>query len=121
MKFSSLFIIFLMNIENFMCQEDCNVFGYYKCQWQIYGSDSVEYDWCDNGKFCGCAVKCTKGPYKGETCIGTCNVGLSCCKGNWVTGCFGIYREGLCVKAGCALAVINLWLCFSALLIKLLL
>ena len=80
MKFFSLFIIFLMNIENFKCQEDCNILGYYTCQWQIYGNDSVEYSWCDNGKYCGCAVKCTKGPHKGETCFGTCNVGWCCAK-----------------------------------------
>ena len=112
-----------MNIENFKCQEDCNVFGYYKCQWQIYGSDSVEYSWCDNGNYCGCAIICTKGPYKGETCKGTCNVGLCCakdkkstCAGGEDTAHYGIYREGLCEKAGCAIAVSSLWLSFIALL-----
>ena len=140
-----LFSLFIMDMENFKCQEDCNVHGYYTCQWQIYGNDSVEYGWCDNGKYCGCAVKCTKGPHKGETCFGTCNVGWCCtkdkkstCPGGENDPHYGIYREGLCEsenteektekseniententeKAGCAIAVSNLWLCFSALLI----
>ena len=110
-------------MENFKCQEDCNVFFTYKCQVLIYGGDSVEYAWCDNGsdnvRYCGCAIKCTKGPYKGETCKGNCNVELSCCGINETTaGCWGIYREGLCEKAGCcAIAVSSVWLYFSALLI----
>ena len=114
-----------MNIENFKCQEDCTTFSYNKCQVEIYGGDSVEYAWCDDGSIssinnifhCGCAVKCNKGPYKGETCKGNCKRELSYCGVKENIG-WGIYREGLCEKAGCAIAVSSLWLCFSALLIN---
>ena len=121
MKFFSLIIIFLMNMENFNCQEDCTTFSYQKCQVEIYGGDSVEYAWCDNGsdntRYCGCAVKCNKGPYKGETCKGNCKRELSYCGVKENIG-WGIYREGLREKADCcAIAVSSVWLSFSALLI----
>ena len=95
MKFFSLIIIFFMNMENFKCQEnkDCVGFATYTCAPHLYGGDSYEYSWCDNRGKCGCAVRCNKGPNKGDTCIGTCeNV---CCIGGLLAQsiCLGINTE----------------------------
>ena len=147
MKFFSLIIIFFMNMENFKCQEnkDCVGFATYTCAPHLYGGDSYEYSWCDNRGKCGCAVKCNKGPNKGDTCIGTCeNV---CCIGGLLAQsiCLGINTEwnvkcdekagstnsasstsstsstkstsSTSSTSGCAIAVSSLWLCFSAFLI----